>query len=65
MPDHMPDAERRTCEELISNEGTEHRVNRVERECGLDADGYCADDAMYLCSIHREANHSLHKVARR
>jgi hypothetical protein len=64
---HMPDSVPRTCAEIISNEGTEHRAaeSYQERECGLDAEGYCTEDAMYVCATHEQANHSLHEVARR
>lgn len=62
---HMPHSITRTCADLISDEGTELRAVRDERECGLDAEGYCVTCAAYVCSIHREANHGLHEVARR
>lgn len=64
---HMRGAVNRTCAELISNEGTEHRSPGTyqERECGLDADGYCQTCAAYVCTTHWQANHSLHEVARR
>lgn len=64
---HMPESVSRTCSELISNEGTEARSSESfhEQECGLDAEGYCSECARYVCSTHREANHSLHEVARR
>jgi hypothetical protein len=63
----MPDAPPRTCEELISNEGTMLRAlaNRIEQPCGWDAIGYCNDDAKYLCDIHWDAKHHDHDVARR
>lgn len=63
---HMPDAVSRTCTDIISNEGTELRAEPLqEAPCGLDAMGYCVEDARYVCSIHWQSNHSLHKVARR
>jgi hypothetical protein len=64
---HMPNVKRRRCTELYSNEGIELRSpeGRKERPCGLDAVGYCNDCARYLCSIHWNANHGSHEVARR
>jgi hypothetical protein len=61
----MPEAPERTCEELISNEGTKLLANRVEQPCGLDAGGYCNECARYVCAIHQESRHQLHDVARR
>jgi hypothetical protein len=62
---HMPDAPRRTCDELISNQGTELRAERIEQPCGEDAGAYCTDCAMYVCAQHKNAKHFTHKVARR
>jgi hypothetical protein len=65
--DHMPEAPRRTCDQLIRNEGTELRSpdSYQEHPCGNDAGAYCTDDAMYLCVIHWNAKHGHHSVARR
>ncbi len=64
---HMPASVSRTCADLISNNGTGTRsaATRIERECGVDAEGYCMTCAQYVCPIHWQANHSLHEVARR
>jgi hypothetical protein len=59
------DPPRRTCEQLISNQGVELRAEHEERPCGVDARGYCNDCAMYVCVQHKNANHFTHKVARR
>jgi hypothetical protein len=63
----MPRAPRRTCEEIISNEGLTrlNYANRIEQPCGVDARAYCNDCAMYVCSQHKNAKHFKHKVARR
>jgi hypothetical protein len=60
------DPPRRTCDTLIGGQGVEPRAKaKVIRPCGLEAGYYCNDCAMYACSQHKNAVHSLHHVARR